>query len=176
MEKPAKVVLVPYQPEWPARFEAIRQQLAAIFPAPHCTIEHIGSTSVPGMVAKPVIDIMLGAPALSDIEGMQEHLAKTGFHYVAEFTTAMPERRYFVRPQMHPRTVHLHAVVYGGEFWRDHLLFRDALRRDDVLSQAYATLKRELAANYASSSWAYTDAKTGFVRAALNHARMTAKQ
>ena len=147
-----------------------------MFLPPYCTIEHIGSTSVPGLIAKPVIDIMLGAPDLSYVEDRQEALAKLDFHYVAEFTAAMPERRYFVRPALHPRDVHLHAVVYDGEFWRDHLLFRDALRRDEALAQAYATLKRELAATYADSSWAYTEAKTGFVRAALNHARMTAKQ
>ena len=167
---------MPYDPAWPEQFESIKQQLAVIFPAPNCTIEHIGSTAVPGLIAKPIIDIMLGAPDLSDIESMQEALAKLDFHYVAEFTAAMPERRYFVRPARRPRDVHLHAVVHRGIFWRDHLQFRDSLRNDDALAHAYTALKGELADRFAHDSWAYADAKTAFIRAALNHARMTAKQ
>ncbi|MEO6073589.1 MAG: GrpB family protein [Burkholderiales bacterium] len=175
MEQPSNIVLVPYEPAWPAKFEIIGQQLAVIFPATNCAIEHIGSTAVPGLSAKPVVDIMLGAPDLSYIEIRLVALAKIGFHYVADFTAAMPERRYFVQPESYPRSAHLHAVVYDSIFWRDHLQFRDALRKDDGLAQAYVTLKLELAVTYANDSWAYADAKSSFIRTALNHARMTAK-
>ena len=139
-------------------------------------IEHIGSTAVRGMSAKPVIDIMLGAPGLTEIEAKLDALTAIGFYYVVEFNAAMPMRRYFVWPESYPREVHLHAVVCGEKFWCDHLLFRDSLRQNAELAQAYEALKHELAARFSADSFAYADAKTAFIQNALNHARMPAKQ
>ena len=139
-------------------------------------IEHIGSTAVPGMAAKPIIDVMLGAPDLVAIEAKIDRLAVLGFQYLPEFNEAMPMRRYFVLPDSRPRDAHLHAVVYGEVFWCEHLLFRDALRRDAGLASAYAALKHDLARKFANDSFAYAVAKSRFVQVAVNHARMTAKR
>jgi GrpB-like predicted nucleotidyltransferase (UPF0157 family) len=176
LEAPSPVVLEPYSQSWPARFESIKERLADIFPRDDFDFEHIGSTAVPGLIAKPVIDIMLGAASLAAIELKIDALAAIGFHYVAEFNAVMPMRRYFVLPASRPREAHLHAVVRGGKFWCDHLLFRDALRRDAALATAYRALKLDLASKFANDSAAYADAKTDFVQNALNHARMTAKE
>jgi GrpB-like predicted nucleotidyltransferase (UPF0157 family) len=170
------VVLEPYSQTWPARFESIKVRLAEVFPLDDFRIEHIGSTAVPGLIAKPIVDILLGAPSLAAIESKIAALAAIGFHYVPEYNAVMPMRRYFVFPVSRPREAHLHAVVHGGKFWCDHLLFRDALRRNADLACAYTELKRNLAAKFANDSAAYTDAKTAFVHSALNHARMTGKQ
>lgn len=170
----AEVVLVPYREEWPAMFAAICGELRAELPGDEWIAEHIGSTSVPGLAAKPVIDIMLGVPSLSFAEANVDALARAGFQYVSKYNTIMPERRYFVRPQLRPRLVHLHAVVVGGRFWQNHLLFRDALRGDAATRQAYQALKQQLAARFAHDSAAYTDAKAAFIQDVLNRARMAA--
>ena len=176
LEESAPVVLVSYAHSWPAQFETIKQQLLTVFPLENCTIEHIGSTAVRGMAAKPIIDIMLGALDLPAIEAKVDRLAVLGFHYVPELNAAMPMRRYFVLPASRPRIAHLHAVVRGDAFWRDHLLFRNVLRSDSGLASVYAALKYDLAKKFANDSFAYAAAKTSFVQAALNHARMPAKQ
>lgn len=172
LETSSPVVLMPYTPAWPLQFASIERQLAAVWPKSEFMIEHIGSTAVPGMAAKPIIDVMLGALSLAAIEAKVDALAAIGFHYVPAFNAEMPMRRYFVLPMTHPRLAHLHAVVQGGTFWCDHLLFRDALRCNPELFHAYAALKQELAEKFPDDSWAYAAAKSAFVQGAVNHARM----
>jgi GrpB-like predicted nucleotidyltransferase (UPF0157 family) len=170
----AAVVLVPYRAEWPAMLAGICSELRAVLPGDGWTVEHIGSTSVPGLVAKPVIDIMLGVPSLAYAETNVDALARAGFEYVSKYNTVIPERRYFVRPRTRPRLAHMHAVVEGGRLWQDHLLFRDALRRDGETRQAYQDLKQEMAARFAHDAAAYTDAKAAFIQGVMNRARMAA--
>ena len=131
------VELSPYSPLWPAVFEVEAERLAALFAGEDIAIEHIGSTSVPGLGAKPIIDIMLGVPALAVIEARIEALAADGYRYVKEFEVAMPERRYFDKQEGHPGRFHLHGVVAGSPFWIRHLAFRDALRADPALAERY---------------------------------------
>ena len=176
LETSSPVVLMPYAPVWPSQFASIERQLAAVCPKSEFKIEHIGSTAVPGMAAKPIIDVMLGALSLAAIEAKVDTLAAIGFHYVPAFNAEMPMRRYFVLPVTYPRLTHLHAVVQGGMFWCDHLLFRDALRCNPELFRAYAELKQELAEKFPDDSWAYAAAKSAFVQTAVNHARMTEEQ
>lgn len=154
-------------PLWPAIFEIERDALAALFPGPGIQIEHIGSTAVPGLVAKPVIDILLGAPDLGVIEAQIPALEAQGYEYVPAFERAMPDRRYFRRLQGPPAAFHLHAVARGGSFWNRHLAFRDALRADPVLAARYGALKRLLAARFPLDREAYTEAKGGFIREVL---------
>ncbi|MEO4028696.1 GrpB family protein, partial [Chromobacterium vaccinii] len=161
--------VAPYSPTWPQRFQAERQSiLFALGPlADACVIEHIGSTAVPGLAAKPIIDIMLGLPALNDIEPSIPTLKSAGFHLQPQMAAAMTDRHYFAKPAAHPRTVHLHAVALGNAFWRDKLAFRDALRADERLAGQYADLKRRLAYDHSGDRAAYTDAKSGFIASVL---------
>lgn len=170
----AAVVLVPYRAEWPAMFADICGELRGCLSGDGWVVEHIGSTSVPGLAAKPVIDILLGVPSLAWAEANIDSLGRAGFEYVSKYNTVIPERRYFVRPSTRPRLVHQHAVVEGGRLWRDHLLFRDALRRDGETRQAYQDLKQQLAVRFANDSAAYTDAKAAFIQDVMNRARMAA--
>lgn len=164
----AGVVVADYSPDWPAQFERLRGALHATFADVAVDVQHIGSTSVPGLAAKPVIDLMLGAPTLADIEAQRDALAALGFEYVAKYERELPDRRYFVRAAGDGvLRAHLHGVIAGGTFWRDHLRFRDLLRADDALRDRYQALKRELAARHAHDKAAYTDAKAPFIRAAL---------
>lgn len=130
-------------------------------------IEHIGSTAVPGLCAKPVLDILLGAPALADVEALIPALTAQGFVHRPEYEQQIPDRRYFVRPADGGPRVHLHAVVRGGVLWRQHLHIRDRLRQDASLRHAYAALKQQLAVRHAADKSAYTEAKAPFLRALL---------
>lgn len=159
--------VVAYQDTWPSQYAQVEAELRSAFPAPNFVLEHIGSTSVPGLCAKPVLDIALGVDALQDVEARTSALASLGFVYRPEHERQIPDRRYFVRPEGIAPRVHLHSVLLGGALWLQHLRFRDALRENDALMQSYGALKRQLAALHASNKTAYTEAKAPFIERVL---------
>lgn len=161
-----EVLLTPYSPLWPAVFDLEKRRLLEVF-NDAVMVEHIGSTAVPGLGAKPIIDMMLGAPDLKLIEGRIPALEADGWRYVPEFEKAMPERRYFTRLDQPPGKFHLHAVVLGSSFWQRHLAFRDALRTQPALADRYWRIKQRLATRHAKDRAAYTDAKSEFIRSVL---------
>ena len=161
-----EVVLSAYSPLWPAVFDLERRRLLEIF-NDAVAVEHIGSTAVPGLGAKPIIDVMLGAPDLALVEARLPALEAEGYRYVPEFERAMPERRYFTKLDRPPGRFHLHAVALDSPFWARHLAFRDALRADESLARKYWRLKQHLAARHRDDREAYSDAKGDFIRAAL---------
>lgn len=144
-----------------------KAELVRVFDQVPVMIEHVGSTAVPGLAAKPIIDILLGAPSLAVIEARIEQLAAIGLEYVNKHEHAFPMRRYFVRPADTALCVHLHCVQSDSAFWREHLAFRDLLRAQPDLLAQYQALKLQLAQQFATDRAAYTDAKGPFIRAAL---------
>lgn len=96
-----RVSVVPYDPDWPRRFDDERRVLAAVFAGSEAVIEHVGSTAVPGLGAKPVIDIMVGVQALLDVDGRIPLLEAAGYEYVQEYEKQRPNRRYFRKPPLH---------------------------------------------------------------------------
>ena len=160
------VRLVDYDDAWPRLFEAERERLVAFVRATtgrHVYLEHIGSTAVPGLVAKPVLD-MLAAPWLGDdLDPLIPAFQAAGYVYRPLQST--PERHFFRRGD--PRQYHLHLTPLGSQVWRDQLAFRNTLRRDPVVASTYAALKRELAERYPTDREAYIEGKTTFVRGAL---------
>ncbi len=167
---PAPVEVVAYSAEWPRLFAAERDALARTFPPGTFTIEHIGSTAVPGLGAKPIVDILIGAPALPDIEARIDAMEAHGYQYMPEHEAVLPHRRFFAKPARRPRQFHVHAVRTDSRFRAEHLAFRDALRADATLAADYLALKRELAARYGSDREGYTDAKGAFIRAVVQRA------
>ncbi len=161
------VVVSPYSAGWPVLFQAIREELLSIFEPVPVAVEHIGSTSVPGLAAKPVIDVLLGANTLADIEAKIGALDGAGFLYVPKYEREIPLRRYFVKSPPSSLRVHLHGVEQGGQIWRDHLTFRNALRNDSDLRDQYQSLKLRLATEFADNKSAYTDAKGPFIQSVL---------
>lgn len=158
------VVVLPYSPDWPEQFETLHALLRDVFTETDIVIEHIGSTAVPGLAAKPVIDIALGAPTLERIEAKIDALAEDGFDYVRKYERELPMRRYFVRPPMDSLLrVHLHGLVSGDDHWQRHLAFRDALRNDPTMRERYQSLKLLLAERHADDKSAYTEAKAPFI-------------
>ncbi|HEY5944219.1 MAG TPA: GrpB family protein [Kofleriaceae bacterium] len=157
------VIIVPYDPAWPSLFEAEREliegQIARFIVG---GIEHIGSTAVPGLAAKPVIDIMAGVDSLEasrDAITLLEPIDYCYFPYKADVM------HWFCKPSDAERTHHLHLVPFRSQLWHERIAFRDHLRAHPDAAAAYATLKQQLAQRYRGDRETYTDAKTAFIQA-----------
>lgn len=162
------VVLVPYDSEWPRRYEDAARAILEACPGVVTEIHHIGSTSIPGLAAKPYIDIMPGLARFEDGERMVEPMARLGYAYKGE--GGIPGRHYFSRrfdddPHAWKHNVHAYAVGYAE--WDRHLVFRDALRADSELAHQYLELKLQLAARFPNDVEAYANAKSDFVEAVI---------
>jgi len=166
----APVVIAPYSSGWPGLFLSEYAVLSSLFPQPTFQIEHIGSTAIPGLPAKPIIDIMLGAPSLREVEAQIVGLEHLGYEYLPQHEQTMPERRFFAKPVIRPRLFHLHAAVFGETFWNEHLLFRDALSNNPPLAAEYGSLKLRLAAQFGEDRDGYTNAKSSFITSVIRHA------
>jgi GrpB-like predicted nucleotidyltransferase (UPF0157 family) len=158
------IIIADYHPDWPRMFEAERQRIVDAIGLHITTVEHVGSTSVPGLAAKPIIDMLVGLRSLGDAVYCVAPLTALGYEYVPQLEAMLPERRYFRRFQSGIRTHQIHMVEEGGPFWTRHLQFRDYLRAHPVTAAEYETLKRRLADEFTADRPAYTDAKTAFIR------------
>jgi GrpB-like predicted nucleotidyltransferase (UPF0157 family) len=171
---PVAVVIVEYNPRWPAMYQEERQSILTATGDLIVAIEHIGSTAVPGLGAKPIIDIMAAVRELVDAERCVEPLKTIGYEYVPEYNDIIPERRYFHKGPPEGRTHHLHVVELTSDFWERHLLFRDFLRLHPEEAQEYYRLKMELSTKYGADREGYTEAKTSFIESVV--ARVQAEQ
>lgn len=122
--------------------------------------EHIGSTAVPSLAAKPVIDIMAPIRSLTDSAAAIPVAERLGYLY---FPYKSQQMHWFCKPSLAHRTHHLHLIALDSPLWRERLAFRDALRRDAGLRAEYQELKQKLAARYRNDREAYTDAKSSFI-------------
>lgn len=171
VDPPHPVVLVPYDSTWPSRFTEERDLIAKALGGRAVAIEHIGSTAVPGLLAKPKIDIMLGIRRLSEAPACIGALEIIGYAYRPDAEADIPDRRYLDKGPPGARTHHVHMVEFGGPFWMRQLLFRNFLRLHPDRAAAYGALKEELAAKYGTDRAGYTDAKGPFVLATVADAR-----
>lgn len=153
------IVVEDYDDDWPRRFDelyrCLRRSLAELNPI----IEHMGSTAVPGLAAKPVIDIMVAVPDVEDEASYMSGIERCG----VTFRSGDDGHRYFKPMPPLPRTVQIHVVDAGSEWQRTHLLFRDYLRAHPDVAKAYGDLKKDLAVRYRTDRLAYNAAKTGFI-------------
>ena len=163
------VEIAAYDPAWPDAYERERAAIAGALGDLVSAIEHVGSTAVPGLGAKPIIDIMVGLRVLSDHARCVDPLASVGYEHKGEY--GIPGRHYFRKPVAGPRTHQVHMVHHGSGFWVRHLLFRDYLRENPDEAAAYDRLKRELAARFGTDVEGYAEAKTEFIRSAEAKAR-----
>jgi GrpB-like predicted nucleotidyltransferase (UPF0157 family) len=171
------VIVVPYDPRWPQQFEAERNRIGRALGALALRIDHHGSTAVPGLAAKPVIDIQVSVAQLQPIAIHAERLAPLGYVHVPHADDAVCP--FFHRPVDWPHTHHVHLVEAGGDDERRTLVFRDYLREHEPVAREYEALKRRLAGEFSdgdlASREAYANAKSDFIerviRAALSGAR-----
>jgi len=162
------VQLSPYDPAWPTMFEEERKQLLAVLaPVLERGIEHVGSTAVPGLAAKPIIDSMACVRSLSEVRAALPGLEALQYCYF----DYRPEMHWFCKPSPEVRTHHLILVEVGGPWWEPRLLFRDYLRSHADAAAEYEALKRLLADRHTDDRQVYTDAKTAFVERTVERAR-----
>ncbi len=157
---PDPVVIVDYDPHWAEMFETEKTLILDALPGLGVTVEHIGSTSVPGLAAKPIIDMIVIVPDPTTGEKCIAPLVALGYAYRGE--NGIPGRFYFGKGR--PHTHHLHMYPRGHPEIERHLLFRDYLRAHPDAAREYAELKRALAEKFRNEREAYTEAKTDFVK------------
>lgn len=159
--------LSPYRKEWAELYALEKARLSQAVGAYLLRIEHVGSTAVPGMPAKPILDIAGAVQDLADVEPCLAPLQALGYAFRGE--QGIPGRRYFVKGN--PRTHHLHLYRVDSREWVDHLLFRDWLTAHPDAAADYMDLKKRLLAEYPGDRAAYTDGKAPFIEAVLARAR-----
>ena len=165
MEDP--IVIVDYDANWSHQYEQEKSQVITALGDSIADIQHIGSTSVPGLAGKPVIDMLLGLKQIPPSPTQVLSLENLGYLYLSEF--GIPERHYFRRGM--PRTHQIHAVRIDSGFWQRHILFRDYLRVHPQAAQEYEALKRKLAVEFSHDRDRYTDSKTPLIEQILMQAR-----
>lgn len=177
-----KIEVVPYQAEWKNMFQQLKHELELKLKGFNPVIEHIGSTSVEGLSAKPVIDIMAGIKE-DLLEQTIERLCEGQYAYVSAFTKDMPERRFFIRMKddtQYPRiitspeqineniqnhkTAHIHITVYRNVFWNRHIAFREYLKNHADVRKEYQQLKRDLSKKEWNHPFEFNEAKASFMK------------
>jgi GrpB-like predicted nucleotidyltransferase (UPF0157 family) len=168
-----KVFIAPYDPNWPKLFEQEKARLADALGEHFVDIQHIGSTSVPGLGAKPILDIMIAVRTLAEADQFCiQPIVDLGYEYVKAFEAETPHRRYFRKENADGvRTHHIHLVEINSQWWVDHLLFRDYLRANPKARRAYEAHKRQLAEREWRVSNDYAEAKTEFILKMVGEAR-----
>jgi GrpB-like predicted nucleotidyltransferase (UPF0157 family) len=170
MESP--VVIVPYDPAWPDLYDEEMERVTGAVGHIIRRIAHVGSTAVPGLAAKAIIDMTAGVADADSAELCLKPLARIGYADVAP----QPDEDaswYYCLGKHPPRgcRYHLHLMEFPSAFWDKHLLFRDYLRAHPDAAQEYKQLKRELAARFRDDRPRYTEAKDDFIEKTLKQAR-----
>jgi GrpB-like predicted nucleotidyltransferase (UPF0157 family) len=161
------VTLSDPDPLWARRFEATQAELTPILaPWLAADLEHVGSTAVPGLVAKPIIDILAPVVSLAEASAAVDPLASAGWLFWPDDPNRA-SRLWFLHPRPEARTHHLHLVQHDHPEARAMVAVRDALRADAALRASYADLKRRLASEHAENRNAYTNGKAYFVASTL---------
>lgn len=163
---PNMITLVPYHPEWTNLFAIEKERLRHLLKDIIVTIDHIGSTAIPGIYAKPVIDILIG---IKDLNKFTDHhialIESIGYQYIKSYEKDLPYRRFFQKDNdQGQRTHQIHLVNYPSAWWQRHILFRDYLREYSAEAKAYETLKLKLAKKFEDTNQ-YAMAKTKFCNA-----------
>lgn len=167
-----QIYLAPYSDLWPLVFEKERSALLQSIGGWVEDIEHVGSTAIPGIAAKPIIDIVIGVRSLGDADqNCIPAIQRMGYVYLQEYEDLLPNRRYFHKITSSGYKTHqIHLVEIDSDFWERHLLFRNYLRTHPEVAREYECLKKSLAKS-CKDTHLYADAKTPFIRKVEAQAR-----
>lgn len=158
------IAVLAHDPGWARKFECEAQLVRAALGSAVTAIHHIGSTAVPGIYAKPIIDMLVEVTSLQAVEQQAATLAAEGYEAMGEF--GLPGRRYFRKDNAAgAREYQVHAYAVGSPELERHLAFRDYLRSHSDVAEEYSGLKRRLAKQYPSDIEAYMDGKDPFIKA-----------
>ena len=185
-----KVKLVKYDPEWKSLFEIEKEKLIKVISSKEIKVEHIGSTSIPDIYSKPIIDIMIGAEEEEQLNSNINSIISLGYTYVQKYEICMPFRRYFFKPKsldiQFPKIIgfndpdvnnenkdsfHIHMVEINSDFWIKHLLFRNYLRNNYKARKEYENTKKALAKMEWDSVNDYANAKSDCISKILEKAK-----
>ncbi|MFQ3577353.1 MAG: GrpB family protein [Cytophagales bacterium] len=177
-----KVKIVPYNPDWEKIYLNLQTEISHILLSLDPKIEHIGSTSIKGLWAKPVIDILVGIDE-EKLDVVCDLLYSHHYIYIQAFTDGMPERRFFIRMKegtVFPNIIsdssliderindnkiaHVHIVGYNSNFWNRHIAFREYLKHFDEVRMAYQVLKQELSRKNWNNAFEFNEAKDAFIQ------------
>ena len=159
----ASVIISEYDPHWKTLFEQEKARLSKEIEKYVLAIKHIGSTAIPGMAAKPEIDIIIGVAHLADAEKCIKPLERLGYVYFPRFKEQVPERRYFRKSKGITPLFHIHMVEQTSTFWQEHIAFRDYLRAHPDVVAKYSALKKSLLAQFDGGRKQYSEKKRKFV-------------
>ena len=158
-----KVEVVPHDPRWRDAFEAEAKQVAAALGENVVAVHHIGSTAIPNIFAKPVVDMLVEVRDIAEVDGRSSAMESLGYEVMGEY--GIPGRRYFRKDNQEGiRTHHIHAFEAGSAEVERHLAFRDYMTAHPSEAQAYSELKRKLAEEHPQSIDGYMDGKDGFIK------------
>lgn len=166
-----KILVVDYDSTWPVAFETLRAPISDALRGIAISVEHVGSTSVPGLAAKPIIDIDVIVPSRAEVPLAIERLASLGYRHQGNL--GIEDRDAFENPEGLPAH-HLYVCVNGSAALLNHLAIRDSLRRDPAAVTRYGQLKKRLAAQFPSDIESYIEGKTDFLTDILRSARLGA--
>jgi len=167
--KRGTVKLIADHKKWKELFEKEKKTLLSIFEDLEIQIEHVGSTAIPGVLAKPIIDMMLGFSKPEQTEIIYKKLEELGYEDRGE--RGVPGRRLFVKGPEEKRTHYLHVTKIDNSFWQEHIIFRDYLRQNQKGRDEYNKLKQDLAEKFSDKRELYTKAKSDFIQNIINKAR-----
>ena len=170
--------IVDYDPRWPQLFQQEKSSIVAALSIHSDRVEHIGSTAIPGLGAKPIIYLMVGIPSSTKLDEIQQFLQPLQSIEYEHRGETVPGTLYIRKAE--PRRYNLHMTEHGGDFWVEHLLFRDYLRSHEDLAHRYEDLKRQLIAKMGpeperAAYAAYNDGKATFINSVLEQARAEVK-
>lgn len=167
------VEIVPYDSSWPAAYDQELERLSRAIGSHVLRFEHMGSTAVPGLAAKPIVDISAAVRCLGDVPCLFPDLGALGYKPIEQ---SSPDRYDLWRQTLHDPPTHiLHFMELDSDAWMRPLIFRNALRADSELRARYTQLKERLANSFASDSKSYGQGKTDFVNQVI-HSILSPKQ
>jgi len=167
-----EIVIHDYDPDWPVLFEQERARILEALGRSVVCVEHVGSTSVPGLAGKPIIDLLVGVRSLGDARATGvERLQALAYTYVPEYEAWLPDELLFRKGPPGPWTHHAHVMEPANLRWQEYTLFRDYLREQPSVARAYADLKKALALVFGDDIAGFRDAKRPFIARVLASAR-----
>jgi GrpB-like predicted nucleotidyltransferase (UPF0157 family) len=173
--KRGTVKLVSHNPEWERLFEEEKQLLKNTFGDTIIAIEHIGSTAIPGIPAKPIIDINIGVQSLEIARNMKEKFEAIKYEHrpfkPGHTKEDLKWQELYVKGPETKRTHHAHVTAHNNNYWKNDLLFRDHLRKNPLRAKQYADLKKKLAKQHANNRTTYTKNKEEFILETLKIAK-----
>jgi len=158
--------LVPYSSDWPVQYESESQRIRDVCGEVLLAIEHVGSTSIPNLVAKPIVDMVLGVATLEDAEKLIPSMESIGYDYPGDI--GIPDDRIFGRDPGFRKFL-VHVVVFESDRWNRYINFRDVLREDVNISAEYGQLKSKIVEEHPEGRGKYTELKSGFISSVLEN-------